>query len=65
MHPRRTNIHCIAREAHEHLFASAGALTFVNDYAGSAALLAPYHACAERQQACPCSPLSHTLGDDA
>jgi hypothetical protein len=57
MHPRMTNIHCIAREAHEHIFASASALAFVNEYAGSAAPPAPSHAVAERQLACPLSPL--------
>ena len=64
MHPQRTNIHCIAREAHEHIFASAGALAFTNDHAGAAAPLAPYNAFAERQRAWPFSPLYHTLGDD-
>ena len=39
MHPQRTNIHCIAHEAHEHIFASAGALAFANEHAGSAALI--------------------------
>jgi hypothetical protein len=57
MHPRMTNIHCIAREAHEHIFASTGALAFVNEYSGSAAPPAPYNAFAERQLACPFSPL--------
>jgi hypothetical protein len=54
----------VACEAHEHIFASAGALAFVNDSSGSAALPAPDHAVAARQLACPFSPLSHTLGDD-
>jgi hypothetical protein len=53
-----------AHDAFEHIFASAGALTFVNAYSGSAALPAPSNACAARQLACPFSPLSHTLGDD-
>src|SRR5262249_42071924 len=35
--PQRTHIHCRAHEAHAHRFASAGALAFVNAYAGSAA----------------------------
>jgi hypothetical protein len=65
MPPQRTNIHCIAHEAYEHIFAAAGALAFVNAYSGSAALSAPYNAFAERQRACPFLPLSHTLGDDA
>ena len=54
----------IACDAHEHIFASVGALAFVNEYSGSAALPALYNAFAERQLACPLSPLSHTLGDD-
>ena len=58
-------MHAVARDAHEHIFASAGALAFVNEYSGSAAPPAPYNAFAERQLACPFSPLSHTLGDDA
>jgi hypothetical protein len=65
MHPQRTNIPCLAREAHAHIFASAGALAFVNEHAGSAASPAPYHAFAARQRACPFWPLYHTLGDDA
>ena len=65
MHPRMTNMQAEARDAHEHIFASAGALAFVNEYSGSAALPAPYNAFAERQLACPFAPLSHTLGDDA
>jgi len=51
----------VARDAHEHIFASAGALAFVNEYSGSAASSASYNAFAERQLACPFSPLSHTL----
>ena len=54
----------VACDAHEHIFASAGALAFVNAYSGSAALPALYNACAERQLTCPFLPLSHTLGDD-
>jgi hypothetical protein len=64
MHPQRTNIHCIAREAHEHIFASAGALAFANEHSGSAAPPAPSHAVAERQLACPFVPREHTLGGD-
>jgi len=52
-----TNIHCIAREAHQHIFASASALAFVNESSGSAAPPAPYNAFAERQFACPWPPL--------
>ena len=53
----------VACDAHEHIFASTGALAFVNAYSGSAALPALYNACAERQQACPLAPLYHTRGD--
>ena len=62
MHPQMTNMQAAAHDAFKHIFASTGALAFVNEYAGSAAAPAPYNACAERQLACPCSPLSHTLG---
>jgi hypothetical protein len=57
MHPRMTTMQAEARDAFEHIFASAGALAFGNEYSGSAALPAPYHAFAERQLACPFSPL--------
>jgi hypothetical protein len=57
MHPRMTNMQAEARDAFEHIFASAGALAFGNEYSGAAALPAPYHAFAERQLACPFSPL--------
>ena len=30
MHPRMTNIQCLACEAHEHIFASAGAHVYRN-----------------------------------
>jgi hypothetical protein len=60
-----THMQAEAHDAFEHIFASAGALAFVNEYAGSAALSAPSNAFAERQLACPFSPLSHTQGDDA
>jgi hypothetical protein len=52
-----TNMQSVARDAHEHIFASTGALAFVNEYSGSAAPPAPYNAFAERQLACPSSPL--------
>ena len=52
-----------ARDAFEHIFASAGALAFVNEYAESAAPPALSHAFAERKQACPLAPLYHTEGD--
>jgi hypothetical protein len=57
MHPRMTNMQAEAQDAFEHLFASAGALAFVNAYAESAALPALSHAFAERQQACPFASL--------
>jgi hypothetical protein len=41
MHPRMTNMQASAYDAFEHIFASAGALAFVNEYSGSAALPAP------------------------
>ena len=63
MHPRMTNMHAEARDAFEHIFASAGALAFVNEYAESAAPPARSHAFAERQQACPLAPRYHTEGD--
>ena len=37
----------------EHIFASAGALAFVNEYSGSAAPPAPYNAFAERSRHVP------------
>ncbi len=46
-----------AGAAHEHIFASAGALAFVNAYSGAAAPPALYHACAERQLTGPFLPL--------
>src|SRR5262245_34399744 len=64
MHPQMTNIQAEAHEAFEHLFASAGALVFVNEYAGSAAPPAPYNAFAEHKVACALAPLYHPLGDD-
>jgi hypothetical protein len=42
MRPQRTNIHCIALDAHEHIFASAGARAFVNESSGAATLPAPF-----------------------
>jgi len=63
MHPQMTNIQASAQEAFEHIFASAGALVFVNAYAGSAAPPAPSHAFAAHKLACPLAPLYPTLGD--
>ncbi len=62
MHPQRTNRQASAQDASEQIFASAGALAFVNAYAGSAASPAPYHAFAARQLACPFPQREHTLG---
>jgi len=53
-----------AHDAHEHSFASAGALAFVNAYAELAASPALYNALAERKEACPLAPPSHPLGDE-
>jgi hypothetical protein len=55
MHPQRTSIQAEAPDAFEHTLDSAGALAFVNEYSGPAALPAPYNAFAERKQACPFS----------
>ena len=63
MHPWMTNMQAEARDAFEHIFASAGALAFMNEYSESAALPALYNAFAERKQACPLAPLYHTQGD--
>jgi hypothetical protein len=63
MHLRMTNRHAEARDAFSHIFASAGALAFVNAYAESAAPPALSHACVERKQACPLAPLYHTRGE--
>jgi hypothetical protein len=41
MHPQRTSIQAKAPDAVDHTLDSAGALAFVNAYAGSAALPAP------------------------
>jgi hypothetical protein len=57
MRPRMTNMQAEARDAFEHIFASAGALAFVNEYSGSAAPPAPSNAFATRQLACPFAPL--------
>jgi hypothetical protein len=63
MHRRMTNMHAEAHDAFEHSFASAGALAFVTEDSASAARPALDHTFAERQQACPLAPLSHTPGD--
>jgi hypothetical protein len=65
MHPWMTNMQSVARDAHEPIFASTGALTFANEHSGSAAPPAPYNAFAERQLACPLLLLEPPLGDDA
>jgi hypothetical protein len=64
MHPRMTNMQAEAHDAFEHIFASAGALAFVNEYSGSAALPAPYNAFAECKPASSITPLVPTLGGD-
>jgi hypothetical protein len=56
-------MHAKAYDAYEHILDSAGALAFVNEYSESAASPALYNAFAERQQACPFSPLYHMLGE--
>ena len=50
-------MHASACDASEHIFASASALAFLNEYSEAAALPALYNAFAERQQACPFVPL--------
>src|SRR5712691_2240812 len=62
MHPQMTNIQASAQDAFSHIFASAGALVFVNEYSGSAAPPAPYNAFAEHKLACPLAQRYHTLG---
>src|SRR5262245_41586959 len=63
MHPRMTNIQAEVYNAFSHILASAGALVFVNEYAGAAAASAPSNAFAEHKLACPWAQLYHTLGD--
>jgi hypothetical protein len=53
MLPQITSLQAEAHDAFEHTLESAGALTFVNEYSGSAAPPAPYNAFAERKLACP------------
>ena len=52
-----------AHDAFEHIFDSAGALAFVNEYSESAAPPALYNAFAERKQTCPLAQQYHTQGD--
>src|SRR5262245_39999915 len=63
MHPQMTTIQAEAPGVFAHIFASAGALVFVNDYAGAAATPAPDHAFADHQRACPVTPRYPTLGE--
>jgi len=63
MHPRMTHRQAEAPDAFSHIFAAAGALACVNEYAESAAPPALSHAFAERKQACPLAPLDHTRGE--
>jgi hypothetical protein len=60
---RMTSMPAEARDAFEHILASAGALAFLNASSEVAASPALYHAVAERQPACPLVPLYHPLGD--
>ncbi len=53
MRPRITSKDAAAFDAHFHVLESAGALEFVNEYSGLAALAAPYNAFAELKLACP------------
>jgi hypothetical protein len=53
MLPQITSLQAEAHDAFEHTLESAGALTFVNEYSGSAAPPAPYNAFAERKLECP------------
>jgi len=62
MRPRMTNMERPAFDAHQHSFASAGALEFINEYSGLAASPAPYNAFAEPKLACPYTNCS-TAGD--
>jgi hypothetical protein len=64
MHPPMTHMQAAAPDAFEHSFASAGALAFVNEYSGSAAVPAPSNAFAERQHAYSISSLLYMLGGD-
>jgi hypothetical protein len=63
MPPQMTHSHASAQDAFEHLFASAGALVFVNASSGAAAPPAPSHACAEHTLAYPLAPLYPILGE--
>ena len=63
MHLRMTNRQAEAYDAFSHIFASAGALAFVNAYSESAAPPALYNAFAERKHACPLAPLYHMRRD--
>jgi len=56
-------MHAEARDAFEHIFDSAGARAFGNEYSESAASPALSHAFAERTPACPLTPLYHTQGE--
>jgi hypothetical protein len=61
MHPRMTNIQASAYDAYEHIFASAGALAFFNEYSGSAVASALYNAFAERKPRRSLPHLEHLL----
>ena len=55
MRLRITDYHSEAFDAYYHITESAGALEFVNEYSGSAAVSAPYNGFAELKLACPCT----------
>jgi hypothetical protein len=61
---RSTSLQAQAQDACEHTLDSAGALEFVNDSSGAAALPAPYNAAAELKHACPLCTSSHMTGGD-
>src|SRR6266436_7166271 len=63
MHLRMTKMQAEAHDAFSPIFASAGALAFVNEYAESAAPPALYHAGAERKPAWPLAQRYHTRRD--
>src|SRR5262249_41133567 len=51
MRPGMTTIQSVARDAHEDIFASPGALAFANEHSGSAAPPAPITSCRGGSQA--------------
>jgi hypothetical protein len=63
MHPRMTHMQASARDAYEHIFASARALAFVNAYSGSAVVPALSNAFAEHKQAFHHPTFAYVGGD--